>query len=226
MATREWKWIIQQMFAWSSSLTQFHPFRASRLLQKLFTAQRASISITHPRFPQMNHYSWNCCSSVLVFKRAGRRLLKDFLQHQTFSSTAPWLRATVCLLDHLCIQSGSEVPIMFSQVIWLLSLSLRHLHFDNFSLRGSDEGCSRASVSSGPRMCQNVSAVSRYCSWTVCEAEVQTQIATRVRGLCVSMELKNHYASPSLRCVLYHIPARTDRVPAFQVLGLRSQEVA
>lgn len=222
MATQEWKWIIHQMFTWSSSLTQFHPLRASRLLQKLFSAPKASISITPPRFPQMNHYSWNCCRSVLVFKRDLEGSSRTFYNIRLCLQLL-----TVCLLDRLCIQSRSEVPIMFSQVIWLPSLSLRHPHFDNFSLRGSDEGCSRASVSSsGPRMCQNVSAVSRYCSRTVCEAEVQTQIATRVRGLCVSMELKNHYASPSLRCILYHIPARTDRVPAFQVLGLGSQEVA
>lgn len=54
--------------------------------------------------------------------------------------------------------------------------------------------------------CVRTCAVSRYCSWTICEAEVRTQIATRVRGLCGSNELKTHYVSSSLRCALYHIP--------------------
>lgn len=40
--------------------------------------------------------------------------------------------------------------------------------------------------------CVRTCAVSRYCSWTICEAEVGTQIATRVRGLCGSNELKTH----------------------------------
>lgn len=74
--------------------------------------------------------------------------------------------------------------------------------------------------------CVRTCVVSRYCSWTVCEAEVLTQIATHVRVLCGSNALKTDYVSSSLQYVLYHIPARTDCVPAFQVLRLRSPELA